>query len=81
MMDDRLFAKNLKEPQGEVGKAIGKIMNKINAFITRFTYKEMDIKDDETILEIGFGNGKFINELYSSKCVSWRKSNISENVK
>ena len=63
-MDDRLFAKNLRKPEGEVGKAIGKIMNEMNAFITRFTYRLMDIKSNENILEIGTGNGKFIREIY-----------------
>jgi ubiquinone/menaquinone biosynthesis C-methylase UbiE len=63
-MEDRLFAKNLKKPQGEIGKAVGKIMNDINAFITRHTYSLMELKSNETILEIGFGNGKFIKEIF-----------------
>lgn len=63
-MDIKLFAKHLKTPEGEIGRKVGIIMNEINAFITKFTYQKMEVSGNEKILEIGFGNGKFIPYLF-----------------
>jgi len=63
-MDNRLFAKHLKNPEGEVGKAVGIVMNKTNEYMNRYTYKSMNISVNDEVLEIGFGNGKFIPELF-----------------
>ena len=38
-MDNRLFAKHLKNPEGEVGKAVGIVMNKTNEYMNNYTYK------------------------------------------
>lgn len=63
-MDNRLFAKHLKNPEGEVGKAVGIVMNKTNEYMNRYTYKCMNISLGDEVLEIGFGNGKFIPEIF-----------------
>lgn len=63
-MDNRLFAKHLKNPEGEVGKAVGIVMNKTNEYMNKYTYGSMDLSDNDEVLEIGFGNGKFIPELF-----------------
>lgn len=63
-MEDYLFAKHLKKPQGEIGKKVGEIMNSMNEYMILYTYKKMNIQDGDNILEIGFGNGQFINELF-----------------
>jgi ubiquinone/menaquinone biosynthesis C-methylase UbiE len=65
-MDNRLFAKHLKNPEGEVGKAVGIVMNKTNEYMNRYTYKNMNVSLDDELLEIGFGNGKFIPELFEN---------------
>jgi ubiquinone/menaquinone biosynthesis C-methylase UbiE len=63
-MDNRLFAKHLKNPEGEVGKAVGIVMNKTNEYMNKCTYESMNLSDNDEVLEIGFGNGKFIPELF-----------------
>lgn len=54
------IAAQLRKPEGEAGIAIGDLMNKGNEAINLTTYKKLELKDNEHLLEIGMGNGKFI---------------------
>lgn len=40
-------------------------MNKANAFLYDFTLETMDLRDNENVLEIGFGNGMFFEKVFS----------------
>lgn len=40
-------------------------MNEINEVVYDFTLENMNIRENEAILEIGFGNGKFFNKLFA----------------
>ena len=58
-------AKQLRKPGGLLAGKVGNEMNKTNSFLYDFTISQMQLKDDESILEIGFGNGKFFNRIFS----------------
>jgi len=60
----RLFASQLRKPGFLFGKKVGLQMNAGNAFLYEFTINTMQLKDGESILEIGFGNGKFFEQLF-----------------
>jgi ubiquinone/menaquinone biosynthesis C-methylase UbiE len=61
----RLFASQLRKPGFLFGKKVGLQMNAGNAFLYDFTLNAMQLKDEESILEIGFGNGKLFNQIFS----------------
>lgn len=60
------MARQLRRPHGMAGGKVGKIMNRANEFLYDFTLNVMRPSDNESILEIGFGNGKFFEKLFST---------------
>lgn len=61
--DDATLAAQLRKPEGELGCRVAGGMNISNIFVTEMTYELMELKPSDTILEIGFGNGKFLSML------------------
>lgn len=59
----KLMANQLRLPSGLLAKLTGSRMNKSNELLYHLTLENLSIKDGDTILEIGFGNGKFFSEL------------------
>lgn len=59
----KVIARNLKQPTGLFGKLVGMFMDNRNDFMNRFTIQLLDPQKDDHILEIGFGNGKYIKEI------------------
>lgn len=59
------MAKQLRRPSGVMGDKVGNMMNKANEFLYDFTLCVMNLSDNQTILEIGFGNGKFFDKIFS----------------
>ncbi len=59
----QILGKQLKQPEGSLGKQIGKEMNKGNRYICLNSYQVLDPKEGNRILEIGMGNGFFVSEL------------------
>jgi ubiquinone/menaquinone biosynthesis C-methylase UbiE len=62
-IDNLLLSKNLRKPENEVGKVIGRLMNDMNYEMNKFTHECMKIKDEGHILEVGFSNGNFIFDI------------------
>jgi ubiquinone/menaquinone biosynthesis C-methylase UbiE len=60
------IAKQLRKPFGILAGKVGNEMNKTNGFLYGFTIGEMQLKDNESILEIGFGNGNFFEKVFSA---------------
>lgn len=58
-----ILARHLKKPVGIIGKLVALLMNKGNDSMNHYTINLLDIQPGEHILEIGFGNGKYISEL------------------
>ncbi len=62
-IDPKVLAALLRKPEGEGGIKVAEMLNKTNRYITSFTYRCLEPKDGQTILEIGFGNGILMPEL------------------
>ena len=62
----KIIAKQLRRPSGILAIKVGNEMNKSNNFLYDFTIKAMRLTDNESILEIGFGNGKFFDKILSA---------------
>lgn len=62
---NKTIAKQLRKPGGLLAGKVGKEMNISNSFLYDFTIKTMQLQDHESILEIGFGNGKFFDKIFS----------------
>ena len=62
----KTIAKQLRKPSGILAGKVGNEMNKTNSFLYDFTINAMQLTDNESILEIGFGNGKFFDKLFST---------------
>ncbi|MBE2231684.1 MAG: class I SAM-dependent methyltransferase [Chitinophagaceae bacterium] len=60
----RRVAGQLRKPAGKEGMEIARKMNAANEFLYDFTLDEMLIRDNQTLLEIGFGNGKFFSRQF-----------------
>ncbi len=59
------MAKQLRRPSGAMGGKIGNMMNKANEFLYDFTLDVMQPSSNQSILEIGFGNGKFFDKIFT----------------
>lgn len=57
------LASHLRCPDGSIGIEVADLMNSTNANIITQTIKSLDISSGDTILEIGPGNGKHLNEV------------------
>jgi len=66
MSDDQQLQKmasQLRKPGGEDGIKTGEWMSKGNVHIIRDALKALNADTDDNILEIGMGNGSFVNEI------------------
>ncbi|MEI2739741.1 MAG: class I SAM-dependent methyltransferase [Chitinophagaceae bacterium] len=61
----KMMAKQLRRPSGAMGGKVGNMMNKANEFLYDFTLDVMSPSASQSILEIGFGNGRFFNKIFS----------------
>ena len=59
------MARQLRKPGGAMGNKVGLMMNKANESLYDFTLDTMQPASGERILEIGFGNGKFFDKVFS----------------
>lgn len=57
------LASQFRKPRGMAGRMIGKLMNKANAEMNETVIQLLDIKDQDRVLEMGFGNGYYIAEI------------------
>lgn len=74
-------AKQLANPSGKFGIDVALGMNTMNEFISKTTYELLKINDNDCILEIGIGNGKFIKDILDNTSgVSYTGIDISETM-
>lgn len=61
----RIMAQQLRKPEGEIGKQVGAQMNIGNRLMNEWTIEELKAVPGDNILEIGMGNGSFIESILS----------------
>lgn len=61
-----IMTKQLRKPSGLLARKVSSKMNEVNEVVYDFTLENMNITENEAILEIGFGNGKFFNKLFAN---------------
>ncbi len=57
------MARLLGKPEGEAGRAVGERLNRVNADITAAVYQRLQLRENDRVLEIGFGNGRLLPAL------------------
>lgn len=61
-IDFNEVGRQLRKPEGEFGRTIGEEMNNSNETLYDLALSMLQLNDNDHILEIGFGNGKFFNK-------------------
>lgn len=61
--DLKILAKHLRKPEGEIGEDVAKRMNVGNAPMNLHTLAVLNPQANQTILEIGMGNGFFVKNI------------------
>jgi ubiquinone/menaquinone biosynthesis C-methylase UbiE len=54
------MASQLGRPEGDTGRAVGEMLNRVNANITAAVYQRLMLQAGHRVLEIGFGNGRLL---------------------
>src|SRR5205085_9495003 len=62
-LDLAVLARQLGNPEGEVGRAVGDYMSAHNAAVSAAAWQRLGLRPRDRVLEIGFGNGKLIPAL------------------
>ncbi len=79
--DLKILAQHLANPQGEKGIEIGEMMNATNIGMTLESIKTLLIEDDETVLEIGHGNGAHVKSILNkAQNIKYTGIDISETM-
>lgn len=63
--DPEFMAQQLRRPSGDFASEVGQKMNQVNEPLYDLTLDVMQPDDNDMILEIGFGTGKFFNKLFA----------------
>ncbi len=64
------LAKQLGYPSGIFGPLLMKLLNKGNADMNDFTFQQLDLQSEDTVLEIGFGGGYLLEKMIDSQIPS-----------
>jgi ubiquinone/menaquinone biosynthesis C-methylase UbiE len=59
------MTRQLRRPSGLLAGKVSNKMNEVNEVVYDLTLETMNLHENETILEIGFGNGRFFNKLFA----------------
>ena len=59
----KTLAQQLGKPNGEHGISVANMMHDSNIGMTRSTYSTLNLTDEDSVLELGHGNGKHIHEV------------------
>lgn len=61
----KTVARQLRQPSGKLGVAVGNKMNKGNASLYDWVLEQMNIADNSRLLEIGYGNGNLFTKVFA----------------
>ena len=62
-LDLAVLARQLGNPEGDIGRAVGDYMSANNAPVSSAAFRRLGLARGNRVLEIGFGNGKLIPAL------------------
>lgn len=62
--DPEFIAQQLRKPTGSFASNVGQKMNLVNKPLYDLTYDVIELEENDHILEIGFGTGKFFEKLF-----------------
>lgn len=62
--NSKLIARQLRQPCGSKAEKFGLLMNKANEKLYKNIVEILELQDNNFILEIGFGNGRFFNKFF-----------------
>ncbi|HKK44310.1 MAG TPA: class I SAM-dependent methyltransferase [Balneolaceae bacterium] len=65
--DPKVIAMQLRKPSGEPAKKVAELMDKVNKPLFDLTLDTMSLKENETVLELGFGSGRFFAKLFEKE--------------
>ena len=78
----KILAKQLSNPEGEVGKDVAKMMNETNNSMTKETIKSLLLTDNESVLELGHANAGHLSYLLDfAENINFTGLEISETMK
>ena len=78
----KILAKNLANPEGEIGKNVAKMMNETNISMTKETIKALHLTDNDEVLELGHGNAGHLSYLLDfAENINYTGLEISETMK
>ncbi len=60
----KAYAGQLRKPKGIFALKVGNKMNELNSYLYDISIDKINPEDNEAILEIGFGNGKFFDKIF-----------------
>ncbi|WP_138429086.1 class I SAM-dependent methyltransferase [Fodinibius saliphilus] len=63
--DPRFIAQQLRKPSGDFAKEVGQKMDIVNKPLFDLTLEVLNPNENDRILEIGFGTGKFLEKMFS----------------
>ena len=64
--DNKMLAAQLREPEGDIGIEVAKVMNQTNESMINQTVDSLDLAMHDVILEIGHGNGRHVRSIMES---------------
>jgi SAM-dependent methyltransferase len=62
-LDLAVLARQLGNPEGEIGRAVGEYMSRHNAAVSAAAWRRLGLEPGARVLEVGFGNGRLIPAL------------------
>lgn len=74
------LAKQLRCPDGENGIKVGEMMNFTNSNIIVKSIESLDLQNNDTVLEIGPGNGSHVKDIITAKEIEYHGIDISETM-
>lgn len=60
-----VIAEQLRHPKGNLGRIVANKLNETNALLYDVTIDAMDLRDHSSVLELGFGNGRFFKKIFT----------------
>ncbi len=72
------LAQLLRKPEGEYAVTMGEKMNEGNALLHERTFEVLNVQANDSLLEIGMGNGHFVPALLAEPSVTYHGCDYSE---